>query len=1230
VGTAFTAVHAARPALWHDLFHTDGFHPSPAGSYLEALVIYATIFGVLPLAAVSMPDDPATLWARARVMQPAGTPPLRLPTTEEMRYLRVVAASVCAVPAFDQPKTQTGPVAASPPSSVPQVAASDVQQDAEDAPLGAAGPEPGAAPGEQAKKDAEANLRAAMPFWLQTADPAKLGPAIEAAKKAGVAAQTVKMAEAKLTEAVSKAAKAAEEKERKEAEGAAKATAEAEAEAKAKVMTEARVKAEAEEDKFAAKQANAVLTAEAKVAARLKEMQDAENAEIRERREVESRLRAAMPFSLMTADPARLKPAIKAAKRAGVSAPIVAKAEAKLHEAEQKAERAATLKAAQGTETEVVEDAVDNIQVETRSQAQMPASSKAKAEGDVATSPQVLDTPKVTTAIQGAKAGAEAGEEAAAAAVGQQHGNDYAEDEPPKDPDFDPAETAAAERTLSAAMPFPLQLADPAQLKPAIEAAKQAGVAAPIVAKAEAKLRESLCRQADDELRAAMPYAWQTADPARLRPAIDAAKQAGVADLQVSAAEAKLKEAEEKPKRAAFDTYDRNHSGKLDHKELRKALASLGLNTDSDEAKELLAKYDEGQSGLVEFGEFQQLCDALTSLSLSDGTSRRPPASGVGTEKEKTELPAQTRAQAETGLRSAMPFPLMTADPARLKPAIEAAKRAGVSAPIVAKAEAKLHEAEQKAERAAMTAVAKPKLNSGASIFDPDNLTAKGDDAEGSAAVSAAAVVKPLQTAVPLPKESSRVQAAAWLAAAEADAASSPGCSTTSSIKGGVAPTTAENLAAAQDSKTAATLALEAVTAAASAAGRAAARVVEGPAEARFSATEAKIQAREENMSVAEATEAKAKAEADLQAVLAVLAQAKAATEAKAMAEVELKAVLQADAEAMSRQMAWAQARRDAEAQLQAAMPFLLQKADPAKLGPAIEAAKKAGVAAQTVKMAELKLTETLKKAARAAEEKELDEAERAAKAKAEAEDDAREEAEEDLRAAMPFPLMTADPARLKPAIEAAKRAGVWSPLVESAEAKLHEAELKAERGPPKPGSVEAFLAKPQALLTKTKMTRGPSIFDSGEGREEKMRDAERVQAKASDAEAKVAKADAEMPEHLLEFELRLDGALETFPKQAFQARLCAFLEVDEKAVHKLQLSAGSVVVEAVVAMPDGEALVAGRKRLEDADLETLSKRLDQQARPIPSRSRLALPCRAAACSPAPTPCCPAAHPGPT
>jgi len=39
------------------------------------------------------------------------------------------------------------------------------------------------------------------------------------------------------------------------------------------------------------------------------------------------------------------------------------------------------------------------------------------------------------------------------------------------------AEVKAAETALKAVMPYPFQLADPAQLQPAIEAAKKAGVA---------------------------------------------------------------------------------------------------------------------------------------------------------------------------------------------------------------------------------------------------------------------------------------------------------------------------------------------------------------------------------------------------------------------------------------------------------------------------------------------------------------------------------------------------------------------------------------------------------------------------------------------------------------------------------------------------------------------------------------------------------------------------------
>jgi hypothetical protein len=65
--------------------------------------------------------------------------------------------------------------------------------------------------------------------------------------------------------------------------------------------------------------------------------------------------------------------------------------------------------------------------------------------------------------------------------------------------------------------------------------------------------------------------------------------------------------------------------------------------------------------------------------------------------------------------------------------------------------------------------------------------------------------------------------------------------------------------------------------------------------------------------------------------------------------------------------------------------------------------------------------------------------------------------------------------------------------------------------------------------------------------------------------------------------------------------------------------------VDAVVVMPDGEALVAGRKQLEDADLDMLSKELDQQARPTPSLTPLALPCPAAVYSPPPP--LPTTHP---
>ena len=69
--------------------------------------------------------------------------------------------------------------------------------------------------------------------------------------------------------------------------------------------------------------------------------------------------------------------------------------------------------------------------------------------------------------------------------------------------------------------------------------------------------------------------------------------------------------------REAFDKYDTNHNGELDHKELRSALESIGLKKTSAQAAALLAKYGKHQSGLIEFDEFQQLCTALEAVNYN-------------------------------------------------------------------------------------------------------------------------------------------------------------------------------------------------------------------------------------------------------------------------------------------------------------------------------------------------------------------------------------------------------------------------------------------------------------------------------------------------------------------------------------------------------------------------------------------------------------------------------------
>mmetsp|Transcript_20732 Transcript_20732/g.23191 ORF Transcript_20732/g.23191 Transcript_20732/m.23191 type:complete len:220 (-) Transcript_20732:167-826(-) len=74
--------------LWESLYHWDDFHPSPAGTYLEANVLYCTIVGEKP------PEQYNSSWYdRARYF-PSGKKPF--PSEEVAVLLREAAWEVCS------------------------------------------------------------------------------------------------------------------------------------------------------------------------------------------------------------------------------------------------------------------------------------------------------------------------------------------------------------------------------------------------------------------------------------------------------------------------------------------------------------------------------------------------------------------------------------------------------------------------------------------------------------------------------------------------------------------------------------------------------------------------------------------------------------------------------------------------------------------------------------------------------------------------------------------------------------------------------------------------------------------------------------------------------------------------------------------------------------------------------------------------------------------------------
>ena len=95
VGIAFLMVWEENFSLWERLFHVDQIHTSPMGSYLQAIVIYHTLYGKLPDPTIALRSDMSYLWLRARRFQPSEHRRSPFPTIQEAEYLYEIANRVC-------------------------------------------------------------------------------------------------------------------------------------------------------------------------------------------------------------------------------------------------------------------------------------------------------------------------------------------------------------------------------------------------------------------------------------------------------------------------------------------------------------------------------------------------------------------------------------------------------------------------------------------------------------------------------------------------------------------------------------------------------------------------------------------------------------------------------------------------------------------------------------------------------------------------------------------------------------------------------------------------------------------------------------------------------------------------------------------------------------------------------------------------------------------------------
>jgi hypothetical protein len=94
VALAFLMVWEENKSLWDRMFHIDLIHCSPMGTYLQALVVHHTIFGVMPQGSIAVQENMSSLWHSARFFQPVDDHQDPFPTKEEAAYLYQIAVRV--------------------------------------------------------------------------------------------------------------------------------------------------------------------------------------------------------------------------------------------------------------------------------------------------------------------------------------------------------------------------------------------------------------------------------------------------------------------------------------------------------------------------------------------------------------------------------------------------------------------------------------------------------------------------------------------------------------------------------------------------------------------------------------------------------------------------------------------------------------------------------------------------------------------------------------------------------------------------------------------------------------------------------------------------------------------------------------------------------------------------------------------------------------------------------